>query len=56
MAEISPEGKIENVYGLDRKLHNQPEGIAFYGDKLFISDEGDSHGYLSVYDFSKKKK
>ena len=38
---LSPEGKILHIEKLKKKLHTQPEGIAFDSDGvLFISNEG----------------
>ncbi len=50
MVELTSVGDIISVSQLDDKLHNQPEGIAFFDDKtLFISDEGKKKGTLTKY-------
>jgi len=41
LAELAPDGAVIAVRTLDRRLHPQPEGIAFLGDTaVLISDEG----------------
>lgn len=50
MVQLSPDGVVQSVQQLNRKLHDQPEGIAFSNDgKLYISDEGKKQGTLTVY-------
>jgi hypothetical protein len=54
--EISESGKVLNAELLDKKNHPKPEGIAFYDNKLFISDEGvNTPAFISVYIKSKSK-
>lgn len=57
IVELNAKGKIINVNRLDRKIHSQPEGIAF-SDKLslFISDEGKKYGTLTEYKAHKTKR
>ncbi|MCB0283830.1 MAG: SdiA-regulated domain-containing protein [Calditrichaeota bacterium] len=51
MVEINRQGKIVSLTKLNRKLHEQPEGIAFKDSQhLYISDEGKKHGTLTIYE------
>jgi uncharacterized protein YjiK len=51
IAELTPDGQVERVVRLQRKLHRQPEGIAITPDgALLVSDEAArGHATLSVY-------
>jgi uncharacterized protein YjiK len=51
LAELTPAGVVVATRALDRRLHTQPEGIAFLGDTLLlIADEGGSRrGTLTAY-------
>jgi hypothetical protein len=51
IAEITPAGAVVGTRALERRLHPQPEGIAFLGDSLLvISDEGGKgQGTLTLY-------
>ena len=51
VAELTPDGQVERVVRLQRKLHRQPEGIAITPDgALLVSDEaGRGRATLSVY-------
>ncbi|HJR41446.1 MAG TPA: SdiA-regulated domain-containing protein [Gemmatimonadaceae bacterium] len=51
IAEITPAGAVVGTRALERRLHPQPEGIAFLGDSLLvISDEGGKgRGTLTLY-------
>jgi hypothetical protein len=41
IAEFTPAGAVVATRQLHRRLHRQPEGIAFLGDSaVLISDEG----------------
>ena len=52
--EVSPDDKIINLRKLSKKIHNQPEGIAFTSDNsLLISDEGEEFGQITMYPFNK---
>jgi uncharacterized protein YjiK len=51
LVQIAADGVIKDIQKLSRKLHNQPEGIAFTKDgTLYIADEGKNHGTLTIYD------
>jgi len=56
--EISKTGEILNQKRLNKKWHEQPEGITFSNDfDLLISDEGRSgKGQLTIYPFQKSNK
>lgn len=49
--ELTPRGEVIGGVSLPRKLHKQPEGIAFVGDSLLlIADEGGTgRGTLTTY-------
>ncbi|MCC6318931.1 MAG: hypothetical protein IT361_14730 [Gemmatimonadaceae bacterium] len=51
LLEIDPRGDVVGGVALSRKLHRQPEGIAFLGDSLLvIADEGSgSRATLTTY-------
>jgi len=51
LAEVTPQGRVLAVATLPKRLHWQPEGIAFGRDgSLLIADEGDDGaGRLTVY-------
>ncbi|MGD9900410.1 MAG: SdiA-regulated domain-containing protein [Calditrichaceae bacterium] len=50
IVEISRDGEILGHADLDKKIHEQPEGITFSSDlDIIISDEGKKTGKLSVY-------
>jgi uncharacterized protein YjiK len=50
LIELSPEGKVIAQGKLDKKRHDQPEGLTFLPDgAMLISDEGKKHGTLSRY-------
>jgi uncharacterized protein YjiK len=49
IVRITNEGVVKDVYQLDKNLHFQPEGVAFYKNNLYIADEGEYKGMLSVY-------
>lgn len=50
LIELSPAGKVLAQGKLDKKRHDQPEGLAFLADgSMLISDEGKKHGTLSLY-------
>ena len=49
---LSRKGKIQHIEKLDRKMHQQPEGIAFdRSGNLFISNEG-KYGHAILYRFN----
>ncbi|WP_169304721.1 SdiA-regulated domain-containing protein [Chloroherpeton thalassium] len=53
--EISSQGELLNAQPLDKKLHAQPEGIAFLPDgSLLIANEGKKNGLLVTYPLQKK--
>jgi len=50
MVQLSPDGVIQSIQKLSRKLHNQPEGIAFTKDGiLYIADESKKQGTITIY-------
>jgi hypothetical protein len=51
IAEFTPAGAVVATRQLHRRLHRQPEGIAFLGDSaVLISDEGgEGRATLSLY-------
>lgn len=55
LAVINSSGEVQTIYQLDRARHKQPEGLAFYKGNLFIADEGDIAGTLTVYPFQINK-
>lgn len=52
---LNPNGKIEHVEALNKKIHRQPEGICFDKDgTLYISNEGKGKK-AKIYKFKPKK-
>jgi hypothetical protein len=57
LAEVTPQGRVLAVATLPKRLHWQPEGIAFGADgSLLIADEGDDGaGRLTAYPRSERQ-
>lgn len=54
MVVLNPNGKIEHVEALNKKIHRQPEGICFDADgTLYISNEGKGKK-AKIYKFKQK--
>jgi uncharacterized protein YjiK len=55
MVVLNPNGKIEHVEALNKKIHRQPEGICFDADgTLYISNEGKGKK-AKIYKFKQKR-